>query len=420
MKSKDNCSRRDLLKAVGAFGAAAVAGKVALGQTSQAASTPAASTPAGSAPATTAPAMGAMPTRTFGKSGVQVPVLALGGIFDIVNNQVVLHQALKWGVTYWDTANSYSNGNSERGIGSFLGANPQRRKDIFLVTKSGSKGDAAGLDAHLATSLEQMKTDHIDLFFIHGVKGSGEFEQHAAMWKEWAKRQKDAGKIRLFGFSTHSKMEDALQAAAKADFIDGIMLTYNYRLMDKPAMKAAVEACAKAGIGLTAMKTQAGRSKEQPDPVELEMVNQFLAKGYTDKQAALKAVWENPAIASICSQMPNLTILQSNVQAATDGVKLSSQDRLMLQQYAAATCGTYCTACSACQKLTGLPVPDVMRYLMYATSYGDLGRARQGFAQLPTAARQLLGQTDYSSAQARCPAGLPIAGLMERACRELA
>ena len=45
------------------------------------------------------------------------------------------------------------------------------------------------------------------------------------------------------------------------------------------------------------------------------MAGRFLKLGFTDKQAKLKAVWENPNIASICSQMPNLTILSANVAA---------------------------------------------------------------------------------------------------------
>ena len=49
-------------------------------------------------------------------------------------------------------------------------------------------------------------------------------------------------------------------AAAKLGWIDGIMVSYNYRLMVKSKMIRAVEACAKAGIGLTAMKTQAAFS----------------------------------------------------------------------------------------------------------------------------------------------------------------
>ncbi len=88
--------------------------------------------------------------------------------------------------------------------------------------------------------------------------------------------------------------------AAKLGWIDGIMMSYNYRLMVKSDMKSAVDACAKAGIGLTAMKTQAAFSanfyasigSETDDA--LKMTENFLKKGYTAEQAKLKVVWENP------------------------------------------------------------------------------------------------------------------------------
>ena len=45
-----------------------------------------------------------MPKRKLGKTGVDVSILCLGGMFDTINNQLLLKQAMKWGVTYWDTA----------------------------------------------------------------------------------------------------------------------------------------------------------------------------------------------------------------------------------------------------------------------------------------------------------------------------
>ena len=52
-------------------------------------------------------------------------------------------------------------------------------------------------------------------------------------------------------------MEEFLLGAAKLGWIDGIMFTYNYRIMHTERMKKAVNDSFKAGIGLTAMKTQA-------------------------------------------------------------------------------------------------------------------------------------------------------------------
>ena len=82
------------------------------------------------------PQLPQVPKRRLGKTGVEVPVLCLGGMFDIIDNQIVLRKALEWGVTYWDTANGYNGGKSENGIGVFLKKNPKIRQKLFIATKA--------------------------------------------------------------------------------------------------------------------------------------------------------------------------------------------------------------------------------------------------------------------------------------------
>ena len=353
-----------------------------------------------------------VPIRPFGKTGVEVSILSLGGMFDIPSNQLVLKQSLKWGVTYWDTADCYEGGRSERGVGKFLAKYPDSRKKIFLVTKSDAR-DPRGMTRLLDRSLERMKTNYVDLYFVHGISSIDELDDGT---KVWAKKAKAEAKIKFFGFSTHSNMEECMLDAAKLGWIDGIMMTYNYRLMNSNKMKEAVAACTEAGIGLTAMKTQAGYSYGSSSAAKL--VDSFIKKGFTDKQARLKAVWENPNIASICSQMPNLTILMSNVAAAMDRTSLSAGDLHLLDQYARETASNYCAGCSnICQTALAedIPVADVMRYLMYYESYGDQERARSLYGQLSPATRKRLGNIDYSLAENRCPQGIPIARAMRKA-----
>jgi aryl-alcohol dehydrogenase-like predicted oxidoreductase len=193
-----------------------------------------------------------VPTRPFGKTGIEVPILGFGTSLHVAFSQLLLRQAVKWGVTYWDTANTYMGGNSEKAIGKYFGKYPEDRKKIFLVTKTHA-GTAKSRTRDLNLSLERMQTDYIDLFFIHSVWSADELDNQT---KSWAKQAKAAGKIRLFGFSTHSNMQECLLGGAKLDWIDGIMMTYNYRLMHTDDMRRAVDACVKTGIGLTAMKTQ--------------------------------------------------------------------------------------------------------------------------------------------------------------------
>ena len=359
-----------------------------------------------------------VPTRLFGKTGIEVPILGFGTSLHVSFSQLLLKQAIKWGVTYWDTANTYMGGNSEKAIGKYLNKYPQDRKKIFLVTKSHSR-TAKGITRDLNLSLERMKTDYIDLFFIHSVWNADELDNQT---KSWAKKAKAADKIRLFGFSAHSNMQECLLEGAKLGWIDGIMMTYNYRLMHTDDMRRAVDACVKAGIGLTAMKTQGGGQVRSDSETELDLAGRFLQKGFTDAQARLKSVWENPQISSICSRMKNMTILMSNVAAALNKTQLSIRDNELLQRYAQETRAAYCAGCTAiCEShVKGeAPIGDVMRYLMYCNSYDDYEYAAACFKKIPENIRRRLTQLDYALAERKCPQGLPIARLMQEAKKKL-
>jgi predicted aldo/keto reductase-like oxidoreductase len=359
-----------------------------------------------------------VPQRPFGNSGINVSILSLGGMFNIASNQIMLRQAMRWGVTYWDTADCYQRG-SEKGIGKYFDKFPEDRKKVFLVTKADDPSPG-GMSRLLDRSLDRMKTDYIDLYFVHGIYGIDELDDST---RSWAEKAKAAGKIRLFGFSTHSNMEACMLAAARLGWIDGIMMTYNYRLMHTDRMQRAVDACVKAGIGLTAMKTQGGGSVRTDTDTELKLAGRFMQKGFSDAQAKLMAVWQNPQIASICSQMPNMSILMANTAAAMDKTKLSATDRKLLQQYARETQRDYCAGCSGiCQSAIGqqAPIGDVMRYLMYCRSYGDRDYARAEYSKIPPEVRERLTGIDYSPAEKKCPQKMAIARLMREAADELA
>jgi len=397
----DNPNRRDFLKKAAAIGLGAAVGGTTLRRPRQASAQ------------ITLP-KSPMPRRPFGRSGIKVSTLSLGGMFDILNNRLMLAKALEWGIDYWDTAEGYGGGRSEEGIGRWFARNPDTRKQVFLVTKL-SLRRGTDFTPRLEECLKRLHTDYIDLLFVHGISGIDMMDPGL---ESWSQAMKKAGKLRLFGFSTHSNMEDCLDGAARLPWIDGIMFTYNYRLMHEPRMKAAVEACYRSGIGLTAMKTQGGGPVKSDSESEIEMAGRFMKKGFTDHQARLMAVWEDKRIASICSQMPNLTIMATNAAAAVDKTRLSQSDRALLAQYARETCSDYCAGCSRlCSEVLGIKVPvnDLMRCLMYVHSYQDLTLARATFEALPTQTKTLLAQLDFNEAERSCPRNLPIGRMMKEA-----
>jgi predicted aldo/keto reductase-like oxidoreductase len=359
------------------------------------------------------------PAVPFGKSGVQVPVLGLGTMFDLSANQLLLKQAVNWGVTYWDTADCYQQG-SESGIGKYFARFPEDRPKVFLVTKSCARTPAK-IDALLDRSLQLMNTTWIDLYFMHGISSIDEMSPEVRRWAEQAKAAK---KIRLFGFSTHKNIAACLQGAAALDWIDGIMMTYNFRTMDDPAMQKAVEACHTAGIGLTAMKSQAGTSWydwSKSDPTATALAQSFRQKGWTEGQAKLKAVWRNPRIATICCQMESVKLLQENVTAAADPSQLSAAETRLFQRYAQATACNYCAGCGyLCEAALGqaVPVSHIMRDHMYCQSYGKAEWAKTHFQSLSARTRRRMASTDYSAAERVCPQRMPIGRLMRQALED--
>ncbi len=366
-----------------------------------------------------------VPTRPFGKTGRHVSMLSLGGVLRD-SDQVLFKLAYQMGVTYWDTADSYGWGKNEKAIGKYFAKFPDHRQQVFLVTKAATS-DPKKLTDRLNTSLKRMNTAYVDMYLIHHVSDAKNELTDAV--RRWAEQAKAEGKIGLFGFSTHKNMAASMLEAANLGWIDGIMMSYNYRLMTKNEMKSAVDACVKAGIGLTAMKTQAAFSanfyasigSETDDA--LKMTENFLKKGYTAEQAKLKVVWDNPNIASICSAMPNLTILKANVDAALNKTNLSEGDKHRLERYAQRTAPGYCAGCATiCEagENRHLPISDLLRASMYAHSYRDREMALNVFNALPTDVRQNMLKADYTLAEKRCPQKIPIGDVLKKAHDDLA
>ena len=176
---ENNVSRRDFVKTLGVVGAGSLVG---VGQALAQSNAPA-------APAPVKPVK--IPTRPFGRMKVPVAILGPGGDFDIEANQIILKQALDWGVTCWDTSGGSNAGRSERGIGMFLEKNPQARRDVFLSTKY----DGGGMTQGLNQSLERLKTDYVDLYFLHGINNTSMLNDELKAWVERRRPTRKSGSL---------------------------------------------------------------------------------------------------------------------------------------------------------------------------------------------------------------------------------
>jgi aryl-alcohol dehydrogenase-like predicted oxidoreductase len=113
-----------------------------------------------------------LPRRPFGKTGLEVPILAFGAGSRFVSYESdeealrVLNRAIDLGMNYIDTAHSYGDGKSEERIGQIL---PARRKEVLLQTKLGGR-TADEARRQLELSLKRLQTDHLDVLHIHALE----------------------------------------------------------------------------------------------------------------------------------------------------------------------------------------------------------------------------------------------------------
>ncbi|QFT61992.1 aldo/keto reductase [Roseivivax sp. THAF30] len=154
-----------------------------------------------------------MRSITLGKGGPNVSQFGIGamsfsGAYGVATTDechAVLNACRAAGVTHIDTANLYGKGRSEEIIGDWLTANKGARSDMILATKAGNTGDPERrfnndpdyLVACLDDSLKRLKTDYVDLFYIHRYDATHTIEDVAGTLR----RILDSGKARAVGLS---------------------------------------------------------------------------------------------------------------------------------------------------------------------------------------------------------------------------
>lgn len=353
-----------------------------------------------------------VPRRVFGKTGEKIPILLMGTAMKLDQKfDPKFAEATRFGVNYFDTADCYAGGTSETAVGAFI-ANSGKRNDVWITTKS-CEYTPEGLERVLKRSFERLKTDHVDLFFLHQIPDDKPLNPDTMRVAEKLKKE---GKIRFFGFSCHDKtVAQLLSKAATLAWIDAIMFKYNFRDFGNKELNDGIDACHKANIGLIAMKTQ-GSAVSFDDRVK-----KFEGSKFTHHQAVLKAVWDDERITAAVSHMDTLEKMKQNIAAALDPVKLTAAEHAALQLYAKETAHLYCRGCDhICGQAlpAGLTVSNTLRSLMYHDSYGDTAKAKQAFADLPAEAQNIRG-VDFTKATSLCPYRIDIAKHMERAAEVL-
>src|SRR5271157_1822353 len=198
-----------------------------------------------------------LPRRPY-KNGIELSILALGGIVvcGLSQEEASRHvaQAYDRGVNYFDCAPSYFNGEAEAKLGEAL--RPYRNK-VFLAEKT-TRRDTKGAREELERTLQRFHTDHVDLYQFHAVSSMEDVDKILAPAgaAETFFAAKKEGKVRHVGFSAHNapaalRLMDALE-------LDSVLFPVNINAWENGGFGPQILSKAKSkGMARMALKALA-------------------------------------------------------------------------------------------------------------------------------------------------------------------
>jgi predicted aldo/keto reductase-like oxidoreductase len=240
-----------------------------------------------------------------------------------------------------------------------------RRQETFIATKL-KLGTAETMMESVEKSLKKLQTNVIDVIQLHGLNSKEKVLN--AEYMNLLDKMRKKGMVRFVGFSTHDNQAECLLAAIEAKFYDMVLVSYNFT--SDPAIGEAINKAGEVGIGIVAMKTQAGgyQGKDLGD--------------WSPHQAALRWVLKNPYISTTIPSMTSFAQVDENFGAMRSAY--GSKDEAILQRYVNLYNEELCRMCGSCRKMCtfGLPIQDINRCLMYAEGYRNFDLALQTYKEI--------------------------------------
>lgn len=343
--------------------------------------------------------------RTLGKTGIKVPIVSMGVMN--ADNPKLVQAALEAGILHLDTAHVYQRGRNETMIGEAVKGIP--RKSFVLATKVVPTGtdratklytertSAADFIEKFETSLKRLQMDYVDILYLHSAKNRQNvlFEP---LLNAMVKLKKQ-GKTRFIGVSTHHSEPEVIRAVVESKVLDVVLTAYNFKKDNLEELNKAIDAAAKAGIGIVAMKTQAGVywDKEKQQPINMK--------------AALKWALQNPNIHTSIPGFNTFDQMELDLSVMAD-LTLTAQEKADLKPgKQLGFNGLYCQQCDTCVGQCGrdFDIPTLMRGYMYAYGYKNMSLAKDTVNSVKLAGVSgALPCTGCSTCSVKCPMGFDV------------
>ncbi len=267
---------------------------------------------------------GQIPKRQFGKTGVEISALGMGGHHlgdakDQKTAEEIVTRAIDGGVNFFDNCWEYHRGKSEVWLG---GALKGKRQQVFLMTKVCTHGRDKDLAMRmLEESLNRLQTDHLDLWQIHGVSFDNDPElfirpNGAAEALVQAKKE---GKVRFVGFTGHKDPKIHL-AMLKTGFpFDAVQMPLNpFDATFRSFETQVLPEVNRRGMAALGMKPLSGAGPA-------------IQKGVFTAEESLRYAMSLP-VATTITGMDKLDVVDQNLKIAQGFEPLAAEEMNALRQ----------------------------------------------------------------------------------------
>lgn len=345
-----------------------------------------------------------MQYRMLGKTGLKLPLIGFGGIKlgGIPQSQVnkLVDMAIESGMNYIDTARVY--GQSEKKLGIAL---KNKRDKVILSTKVITRKLEA-FKRDFETSLENLQTDYVELFFLHDVSSQIAWQRiKDNKILEYISDLKREGKIGHIALSTHS-ISVGIEML-KTGLFEAVMLAYNPA--NTESEDEIIPLAKSMDIGIIIMKPYGGGILTEEGSRKL---------GFTIKaEESLRFAASQPDVTSVIPGLDKTEYLETAVSVSDMNFSMTSEEKEEIINKVQIRSKYFCRGCGYCLPCPeGINIPELLSLLnrweaFKGMNWAHTHKVRREYSKFKNKADLCAG---CNKCVEHCPYSLPVPDLMKK------